>query len=160
MKILPQSLSLEELAMQVAALLEESGLNQNDNRVSSLPDARTARYYSTLGLLDRPRMEGRQARDNKRHVLQLLAIKSLQALSMPLAQIQSKLYGLTDDELEALFMSVANGLAARRASAPVVIKWREIIVEPGLRLMVQEGFDQSDKASLLKKIEAALESLD
>ena len=69
---------LDELSNRVAGELAERGLlgAATDARVSAAPDARTVRYYATLGLLDRPRIEGRQARYGERHLLQLLAIRS------------------------------------------------------------------------------------
>ena len=85
---------LDELSNRVAGELADRGLlgAASDARVSAAPDARTVRYYTTLGLLDRPRIEGRQARYGERHLLQLLAIKALQALDFPLAEIQQRLY--------------------------------------------------------------------
>src|SRR2546425_7299572 len=100
---------LDELSDRVARELGERGLlgAAADGRVSAAPDARTVRYYTTLGLLDRPRIEGRQARYAERHLLQLLAIKALQAFDLPLAEIQQRLYGRSDAELKALIESLA-----------------------------------------------------
>src|SRR5256885_15960856 len=97
-------LSLDELSSEVAIQLAELGLlgAAADARVSAAPDARTVRYYTTLGLLDRPRIENRQARYGERHVLQLLAIKALQAFDLPLAGIQQRLYARSDAELAQL----------------------------------------------------------
>src|SRR5256714_14029154 len=102
---------LDELSDRVAHELGERGLlgAAADGRVSAAPDARTVRYYTTLGLLDRPRIEGRQARYAERHLLQLLAIKALQALDLPLAEIQQRLYGRSDAELKALDESLTAG---------------------------------------------------
>src|SRR3954467_12760954 len=97
-------MTLDELSERVAAELAGRGMlgAAPDARVSAAPDARTVRYYATLGLLDRPRIEGRQARDGERHLLQLLAIKALQAVELPLAEIQQRLYARSDAELKAL----------------------------------------------------------
>ena len=74
-----------------------------DGRVREVPDLRTIRYYTTLGLLDRPaEMRGRTALYGRRHVLQLLAIKRLQGHGESLAAIQRRLLGLPDAELEKL----------------------------------------------------------
>ena len=42
-----------------------------NDRVRELPDRRTVRYYATLGLLDRPTIQGRTAFYGRRHLLQL-----------------------------------------------------------------------------------------
>src|SRR4051812_8738269 len=94
-------ISLPELSTEVEAALSRLGLlgAAADGRVSPAPDARTVRYYTTLGLLDRPAIEGRQARYGHRHLLQLVAIKGLQGRGFPLAEIQERLYGRSDAEL-------------------------------------------------------------
>src|SRR5437016_14312387 len=111
---------LDELSDRVAHELGERGLlgAAADGRVSAAPDARTVRYYTTLGLLDRPRIEGRQARYGERHVLQLLAIKALQTFDLPLAEIQQRLYGRSDAELKALVDSLAAEARAKPAPTP------------------------------------------
>src|SRR5437016_13540632 len=113
-------MSLEALSSEVAVQLAELGLlgAAPDARVSAAPDARTVRYYTTLGLLDRPKIENRQARYGERHVLQLLAIKALQSRDLPLAEIQQTLYGRSDAELKALVDSLAAEARAKPAPTP------------------------------------------
>src|SRR5436305_12837877 len=115
------SLSLPELSAEVEAALSRLGLlgAAADARVSPAPDARTVRYYATLGLLDRPAIVGRQARYGQRHLLQLLAIKGLQGCALPLAEIQERLYGRSDAELEALIGALAREAAEAPASEVV-----------------------------------------
>ncbi len=81
-----------------------SGYQASANRqVSAVPDARTIRYYSTLGLVDPPaEMRGRTAYYHRRHLLQLVAIKRLQAQGVSLAQIQTRLAGLSNRKLEGI----------------------------------------------------------
>src|SRR5437773_12036522 len=153
---------LDELSNRVAGELADRGLlgAASDARVSAAPDARTVRYYTTLGLLDRPRIEARQARYGERHVLQLLAIKALQALDLPLAEIQQRLYARSDAELRALVEALGararEKAAARRQQAPLpALRLREIALEPGLRLIVEEGWRPQDPAALEAKIRAA-----
>src|SRR2546430_9594341 len=130
------SLSLEELSAEVAVALSRLGLlgAAPDARVSPAPDARTVRYYTTLGLLDRPAIVGRQARYRQRHLLQLLAIKGLQVRALPLAEIQERLYGRSDAELEALIEALGREAADTPAPPPAAIRVREVTIEPGLRL--------------------------
>src|SRR3954453_375932 len=133
---------LEQLSERVAAELSDRGLlgAAADARISAAADARTGRYYTTLGLLDRPRIEGRQGHYGERRPWQLLAIKALQAADLPLAEIQQRLYGRSDDELKALVESLAAEARTSAASAARVtsLRLREIAVEPGVRLVVEE----------------------
>ncbi len=72
-------------------------------RVRAVPDARTIRYYTTLGLIDRPaEMRGRVAYYGRRHVLQLVSIKRLQADGLSLEAVQHKLTGATTRRLNDL----------------------------------------------------------
>ena len=73
--------TIEELGDRVA--LELGGQSYDgvpSGRVRDVPDLRTIRYYTTLGLLDRAAaMRGRTALYGPRHLLQLVLIKRLQA---------------------------------------------------------------------------------
>ena len=152
---------LDELSGRVAReLLDRSLLGAApDARVSAAPDARTVRYYTTLGLLDRPRIEGRQAHYGERHVLQLLAIKALQAFDQPLAEIQRRLYARSDGELKALVESLAAKAREQARPLPEALRLREIALEPGVRLVVEEGWKPRDAAALETKIHSALAAL-
>lgn len=154
-------LTLEELAEAVERELGRRGFlgAQSDGRVSPAPDARTVRYYTTLGLLDRPRIVDRQARYGRRHLLQLLAIKALQGESLPLAQIQERLYGRSEAELAAL-LDAAGGTPGRKPALPRPVVWRELAIEPGLRILVEEGWSMGkDPAALSERVRAALAAL-
>jgi DNA-binding transcriptional MerR regulator len=149
---------LDELADRIERELTARGLlgAAQDARVSAAPDARTVRYYATLGLLDRPRIEGRQARYGERHVLQLLAIKALQAQDLPLGEIQRRLYARSDAELKALIDSRAAEARAQPVAPPPAVRLREVVIEPGVRLVVEEGWRARDPVALEAKIRAAL----
>src|SRR5262249_56989090 len=76
---------------------------QPSGRVRDVPDRRAIRYYTTVGLLDRPaEMRGRTAMYGRRHLLQLVAIKRLQTRGLSLAEIQERLLGLPNSQLESL----------------------------------------------------------
>jgi DNA-binding transcriptional MerR regulator len=108
--------SLESLVELASPLL--AGLPVEDQRVQITPDARTVRYYQTAGLLDRPvRYDGRVARYGRRHLLQLVAIRILQSGGLSLAQIQTRLAGATNAELEV----IAAGPSAATISEPVIL---------------------------------------
>jgi DNA-binding transcriptional MerR regulator len=100
----PASLwTLDELSAQVALALATGYPGQANGRVRELPDIRTIRYYTTLGLIDRPaQMRGRTALYGRRHLLQLVAIKRLQVKGLSLVEIQARLAGQTDAALREL----------------------------------------------------------
>jgi len=130
---------------------------------------RTIRYYSSLGLIDRPAMEGRVAKYNRRHILQILAIKTLQKAARPLSEIQERLYGLSEAELETMIAS-STSLLRRPASSSSKealhretvrpVYWREIVIQPGLKIMADQSWNPgTDKLALEQKINAAIETL-
>jgi len=95
--------TLEELCALVTAALSVDYGGAPNERVRDVPDLRTVRYYATLGLVDRPtRMRGRTALYGRRHLLQLVAIKRLQADGLTLHDIQQRMLGLSDREFEPI----------------------------------------------------------
>src|SRR5690349_1305941 len=95
--------TLDELSHQVALALAVDYPGQANGRVREMPDIRTIRYYTTRGLIDRPaQMRGRTALYGQRHLLQLVAIKRLQAEGLSLAEIQLRVTGQTDAVLRKL----------------------------------------------------------
>ena len=155
------ALTLEELSAKVQERLQAMGLleAQADGRVAAAPDARTVRYYGTLGLLDRPRLVEREARYGERHVLQLVAIKALQAAGLPLADVQRKLYGLRNSGLETLLDTVTTARPAKSQTLRAV-RWQEVTIEPGVKLLVEEGWSpRTSPAALEDRLRAALAAL-
>jgi hypothetical protein len=99
----PPLWTLPDLSARVAVALATADLSQDSGRVRDIPNARTIRYYTTIGLLDRPlSFDGRTALYGPRHLLQLLAIKHLQSQHLTLEQIQHRLLGITDAALCAI----------------------------------------------------------
>src|SRR5579883_622967 len=89
--------TIDELTEAVASALAEGYGGAPSGRVRDVPDQRTIRYYTTLGLIDRPsEMRGRTALYDRRHLLQVVAIKKLQACGQSLAEVQRALAGQTD----------------------------------------------------------------
>ncbi len=93
-------MTIDELTAQIAVELSSGDATQANGQIRSVPDARTIRYYTTLGLVDRPlEMRGRTALYGQRHLLQLVSIKRLQAKGYSLQDVQRLMLGLTDKEL-------------------------------------------------------------
>ena len=91
----------EELVQRVAAALAGAAYPGAPNgRIRDVPDRRTVRWYSTIGLVDRPSdMRGRTALYGQRHLLQIVAVKRLQAQGLSIAEIQAELVGATNATL-------------------------------------------------------------
>jgi hypothetical protein len=107
--------TIAELADASAAALDALGIAARNGQVRDRPDARTIRYYSALGLVDRPtEMTGRTAQYGDRHLLQVLAVKALQARGATLADVQRSLVGASESELRT---AVGPGLPAALAAA-------------------------------------------
>jgi DNA-binding transcriptional MerR regulator len=115
--------TIDELGARVALALAADYAGPPNGRVRHIPDQRTIRYYTTLGLMDRPaEMRGRTALYSRRHLLQLVAIKRLQARGLSLSAIQQQLLGLGDAALRRLArlpegVERANGSEAPSPSA-------------------------------------------
>jgi hypothetical protein len=95
--------TIEELSVRVAEALAVGYDGVPSNRVRDVPDLRTIRYYTALGLLDRPAaMQGRTALYGPRHLLQLVAIKRLQAQGLSLAAVQERVLGISNAALRRI----------------------------------------------------------
>ncbi len=95
--------TIHQLCTEVERVLAVDYAGSGNGRVRDIPDLRTIRYYTTAGLLDRPaEMRGRTALYGRRHLLQLVAIKQLQARGLSLSQVQRQLAGATDATLRRL----------------------------------------------------------
>lgn len=121
---------LAELCTTAAELLGSVG--PEDQRVRAVPDARTVRYYQSIGLVDRPEREGRDAVYRWRHLLQVVAVKRLQAQGEPLARIQSALLGVPTDVLEA-----ALDMPSERPEA-LAIGTDAVLSEPAFNFVTRE----------------------
>jgi DNA-binding transcriptional MerR regulator len=110
--------TLDELAERVDAALAVDYPGQSSGRVRDVPDRRAIRWYTTIGLVDRPvAHRGRTALYGPRHLLQLVAIKRLQARGLPLVAIQQELAGATDTQLARVARVPAAAVPAPLLSA-------------------------------------------
>src|SRR5438552_17087054 len=112
---------LDELSARVALALAADYAGQASGRVRDVPDRRTIRYYTTLGIVDRPVAvpgRGRTAFYGRRHLLQLVAIKRLQAQGLSLEEVQARLVGQTDAVLEEAARLPSDSAEAPRTNPP------------------------------------------
>jgi DNA-binding transcriptional MerR regulator len=105
--------ALDALVDTANRQVASAGLTADDKRVAGEIDARTVRYYQTQGLVSRPdRSQGRQARYGYRQLLQLMAIKALQAQGLSLDQIGA---WLPDRPIDALQLALAGSLGGTQS---------------------------------------------
>jgi DNA-binding transcriptional MerR regulator len=91
---------------------------QTKYKVTEIPTARTIRFYTSRGLVDKPAArDGVNALYGYRHLLQVLAIKYLQSQYLPLVKIRSLVENADNRELELLIPAVAPAMAASRGIA-------------------------------------------
>jgi DNA-binding transcriptional MerR regulator len=117
---------IDDLRTLVARALQVGSYSPAESkRIRAVPDTRTIRYYTTLGLIDRPaEMRGRTAFYEPRHVMQLVAIKRLQAANQTLSDVQARLVGITKTQLTKLadlpdgFWESADRYLARKPKTP------------------------------------------
>jgi len=135
--------TLEQLSERVADLLAEDYEGQRSGRVRELPNGRTIRWYTTIGLVDRPlATRGRVALYGGRHVLQLAAIKKLQADGLALTEVQERLLGASNAEL-ALLAKVDTTRSAPEAAVDYVFPQAGIGTEFDAMLRVGRAEDDT-----------------
>lgn len=96
--------TIEQLAENVTAWCLQHRVVPANGQVATDTQPRTLRYYRTLGVLDAPASAGGYT---ERHFLQACAVRVLQAQGLPLARIQSLLFGRGDDELRGILDAAA-----------------------------------------------------
>jgi len=134
---------LVTLSQRLIDLLPEG----DSKRIRWLPNERLVRYYTTLGLLDRPAaIKGRTAFYNLRHLLQVLAIKTLQAEGLSLQECQQRLAGRSDQELvdtiglPADFKGRLDGATEVETTPPPRRFWERAPAEPSVPVRPKETF--------------------
>jgi DNA-binding transcriptional MerR regulator len=110
--------SLPELAAQVNAWCSQHRVAPASGQAAEELSTRTLRYYRTVGLLDAPFSGGGRGY-GRRHFLQVVAVRVLQAQGLPLNRIQSLLFGRPDEELETI-ADHATSLAESAVAAPAM----------------------------------------
>lgn len=137
---MPQSFSIEELSEQVNEWCSEHGVSPVSGQAGNSVSERSIRYYRTLGLVDAPEGGGY----GEKHLLQIIAIRLLQAQGLPLSRIRELLYGRSLDELrEVRRRGLAEAIrvtASIRMAKPVEDElWRMIPLSEDYMLVSRRG---------------------
>jgi DNA-binding transcriptional MerR regulator len=137
---MPESFSLEELSDRINAWCGEHGIAPASGQAGEIVSERNIRYYRTLGLIDAPEGGGY----GEKHLLQLTAVRLLQAQGLPLRRIRELLYGRSLQELREIRR---RGLAeAQRATTAIRVTlpgqdelWRMIPLDEDFLLVSRRG---------------------
>ena len=134
--------TIHELAGAVNVWCRDRALEPANGQTSSELSARTLHYYRSSGLLDAPE-SGAGRGYGRRHLLQLKAIRILQAQGLPLSRIQQLLFGRPDAELKQIAESAGEigPRAPNVRSHPLVSqeKWTTYPLNKQLFLVAREG---------------------
>jgi DNA-binding transcriptional MerR regulator len=139
-RFMSESFSLEELSGRINAWCGEHGVIPASGQAGGIVSERNIRYYRTLGLMDAPEGGGY----GEKHLLQLTAVRLLQAQGRPLRQIRELLYGRSLQELREIrrrgLAEAQRATAALRVTLPVSDElWRVIPLDEDFMLVSRRG---------------------
>jgi DNA-binding transcriptional MerR regulator len=137
---MPESFSLEELSARINTWCDEQGVAPASGQAGEAVSERNIRYYRTLGLIDAP--EG--GAYGEKHLLQLTAVRLLQAQGLPLRRIRELLYGRSLAELREIrrrgLEEAQRATMAVRVALPAQDElWRVIPLDEDFLLISRRG---------------------
>jgi DNA-binding transcriptional MerR regulator len=137
---MPDSFSLEALSDRINAWCEEHGVAPISGQAGERVTERNIRYYRTLGLMDAP-ADGAYG---EKHLLQVIAVRLLQAQGLPLRRIRELLYGRSLAELREIqrrgLVEAGRAATALRTPQPMVDElWRVIPLDEDFLLVSRRG---------------------
>lgn len=132
--------SLEELSLRINAWCAEHEIVPANGQAGEAVTERTVRYYRTLGLIDPP--DGGDY--GEKHLLQLIALRLLQAQGLPLRRIRDLLFGRSLEELREVrrrgLQDNNRTSAAFRVPQPAGDElWRAIPLDENFLLLSRRG---------------------
>jgi len=138
---------LPEFVQAGERILSELDLEQERGTVTNVPDERTVRYYLSEGLIQAPEeKQGTASVFGYLNLLQLVAIKKLQADHLPIRKIREVVAGKSEQDLERLL-----GIADHSADGVAVYgkKGRESEAKRYLESLLTSSRDESFGSSLI-----------
>ena len=159
--VMPANYSVSELAADVNSWCAEHEIVPANGQAGELVTERNIRFYRTTGLLDAP--EGGGHGFGEKHLLQLVAIRLLQAQGLPLRRIRELLYGRSMTELRQI---QRRGLAERQRALPGPLTlspmggeevWRVTPLDDDFSLISRRGtvLSAAQRAAVIAALEGA-----
>ena len=135
-----------------------------DSRISRVFTPRSFRHYQTLGCIDPPKRDGKQAVYGVRHFTQALLVRKLLSERVPAEKMTGLMTGRSTEETKRLLFGgiemVARAIDGGEGSASVSEvpeSWKRVVVRPGIELHLREDLP-SPRPEELKELLAALET--
>jgi DNA-binding transcriptional MerR regulator len=179
---------LPEFARISEQILADMNLEQERGTVTSVPDERTIRYYMAEGVIQTPEeRQGTASVFGYLNLLQLLAVKKLQAEHLPIRKIRELVAGKNEQELETMLgvrgasgskteakryletlLASSPGPPLKEAAAPpppsmlvagAAPSWQRVEIEPGLELHVRSDYAPPTSARTKSLLEKAIHRL-
>ena len=161
-----QEIPLTELLNRVNRLALQYLPEQDvpDSRVSQVFTPRSFRHYQTLGGIDPPERDGKQAVYGFRHFVQALLVRKLLSERVPAERITALMVGRSSEEtkrmlFEGVEMVARDGAGEgnQECGPDAVAIWKCVRVSPGVELHMSCDLPKP-KPAALKKLLADLEA--
>jgi DNA-binding transcriptional MerR regulator len=124
---------LLEFARVSEAILAEFDIEQKRGTVSLVPDERTIRYYLTEGLIQpADEKKGTASVFGYLQLLQLIAVKKLQAEHLPIKKIRELVSGKDEQQLESLLGVTAS--SSKKSNESEAKRYLESLLAPQMSL--------------------------
>jgi DNA-binding transcriptional MerR regulator len=121
---------LPEFAETGQKILSQLNLEQQRGTVTNVPDERTIRYYLAEGLIQAPgEKQGTASVFGYLNLLQLIAVKKLQAEHLPIRKIRELVADKSEQELETLLGF--GGSTNKKAGESEAKRYLESLLTPG-----------------------------
>lgn len=135
-----ESFSLDELSQRINAWCAEHEIAPASGQAGETVSERNVRYYRTLGLIDAPEAGAY----GEKHLLQLTAVRLLQAQGLPLRRIRELIYGRSLEDLREIrrrgLMDANRVSSASRFALPAGDElWRAIPLDEDFLIVSRRG---------------------
>ena len=153
-------MTIDQLLAESIQMLEQLGVEQDpQSRVSAWPDLRSFRMYRTQKLIDDPNTKvGVSGVYGRKHVLQLVALKAMQAQRLPLREIRTRLAGMDESAL-AKWLSGSTAPLPRTKTKTVsttpaqkIERWIQVPLAEGAFAMVMERLLTNSRPSSVRAL--------